>query len=377
VIDQVGAAAYVLRRLGDVQVVGTTRGISIVEAAIAAPAGQGYRTLRHQDGRMQYRTLGKTGLKISEIGFGCGTGAALMISGDPAEQKKAIARALELGVTYFDTAPIYGEMKSEINLGRVLKELDVKPIVVTKVALQIDELDDVHASTVKSVEASLQRLQRDAVEVVYLHNRIGTARAPKPDIGVGALLTVEDVLGPRGVLSGLEELRSRKLVQHFGCCSYGGDMAQLDKVIASDKFQAMLVHYSVLNQTAFAPPVPGSKVHNYGQVAAHAAARGMGIANLRVMEAGLLADNSREKADAVVSNKQRSHALDFLKDGDATLAPAAVRFALSNPAVSVALIGVSEVWHIEAAVAAAARGPLSADALAKIEAARGADFAVR
>jgi len=326
---------------------------------------------------MKYRTLGKTGLKISEIGFGCGTGAALMITGEPDEQKKAIARALELGVTYYDTAPIYGEMKSETNLGRVLRELDAKPIVVTKVALQIDELADVHASTVKSVEASLERLQRDAVEVVYLHNRVGSARAPKPDIGVGALLTVEDVLGPRGVLSGLEELRKRKLVQYFGCCSYGGDMAQLDKVIASDKFHAMLVHHSLLNQTAFRPPVPGSKIHNYGQVAAHAAARGMGIANLRVMEAGLLADNSREKSRAVEDGRQRSHALDFLKNGDPTLAPASVRFALSNPAISVALIGVSEMWHIEAAVAAAERGPLSAEQLEKIEAARIADFAVR
>jgi len=323
---------------------------------------------------MKYRTLGKTGLKISEIGFGCGTGAALMISGDPAEQKKAVARALELGVTYFDTAPIYGETKSESSLGRVLAELDAKPIVVTKVALQFEELDDVHAATVKSVEASLERLRRDAVQVVYLHNRVGKARAPKPDIGVGALLTVDDVLGPRGVVTGLEELRKRGLVQYFGCCSYGGDMAELDRVIASDKFQSMLVHYSVLNQTAFLPPVPGSKLHDYGQVAAHAAARGMGIANLRVMEAGLLANNSREKPDAVAANTQRSHALDFLRNGDATLAPAAVRFALSNPAISVALIGVSETWHIEAAVEAAARGPLSAEQLAKVEAARKSDF---
>ena len=259
----------------------------------------------------------------------------------------------------------------------MLQELDAKPIVVTKVALQFDELDDVHASTVKSVEASLERLRRDAVQVVYLHNRVGKARAPKPDIGVGALLTVDDVLGSRSVLSGFEELRRRNLVQYFGCCSYGGDMAELDKVIASDKFHAMLVHYSILNQTAFLPPVRGSAVHDYGQVAAHAAARGMGIANLRVMEAGLLANNSREKSRAVDDGRERSRALDFLRNGDANLAPAAVRFALSNPAISVALIGVSETWHIEAAVEAAKRGPLTSEQLAKVEAVRTADFAER
>jgi aryl-alcohol dehydrogenase-like predicted oxidoreductase len=326
---------------------------------------------------MQYRTLGRTGLRVSEIGFGCGTGAALMISGDPEEQKRAVGRALELGVTYFDTAPIYGELRSEINLGKTLRALGAKPVVVTKVALQFDELDDVHAATVKSVEGSLERLQRDAVEVVYLHNRVGPARAPKPDIGVGALLTVEDVIGPRSVATGLEELRRRKLAQFFGCCSYGGDMSELDKVIASDRFDAMLVHYSILNQTAFLPKVAGSKVHDYGEVAAHAAARGMGIANLRVMEAGLLANNSREQTTAVAQNQDRARSLAFLQNGDATLAPAAVRFALSNPAVSVVLIGVSELAHVEAAVAAEARGPLSAEQLRGIETARLADYAVK
>lgn len=326
---------------------------------------------------MQYRTLGKTGLRISEIGFGCGTGAALMIGGDPAEQKRAVARALELGITYFDTAPIYGERRSEANLGRVLKELDAKPVVVTKIALQIDELDDIQAAVIASVEGSLERLNRDMVEVVYLHNRVGKVRASKPDIGVGALLTVDDVLGSRGVLAGLEELRRRGLVRYFGCCSYGGDMAELDRLIESDRFDAMLVHYSILNQTAFLPAVPGSDIHDYGQTAAHAAKRGMGIANLRVMEAGLLADNSREKNEAVGVNRNRARALDFLRNGDPTLAPSAVRFALSNPAISVVLIGVSEVAHVEAAVAAAARGPLSAEQLARIEAARTADYAAR
>lgn len=326
---------------------------------------------------MQSRTLGRTGLRVSEIGFGCGTGAALMIGGDPAEQKKAVARALELGITYFDTAPIYGEFRSETNLGRVLRELGANPTVVTKIALQADELDDIPAAVVASVEASLERLGRDAVEVVYLHNRVGLARAPKPDIGVGALLTVEDVLGPRGVLTGLEQLRKRKLVRFFGCCSFGGNMGELDKVIASDRFDAMLVHYSMLNQTAFLPAIPGSTIRDYGQTAAHAAARGMGIANLRVMEAGLLADNSREKNAAVDVNRARAHALDFLRNGDATLAPSAVRFALSNPAVSVVLIGVSEVAHVDAAVAAAARGPLAPEVLAQIDAARVADYTAR
>lgn len=325
---------------------------------------------------MNYRTLGRTGLKISEIGFGCGTGAGLMVRDEAEAQKRAIARALELGITYFDTAPIYGNKTSETYLGRALRALDAHPVVVTKIALELADLDDVAASVVASVEGSLERLGRDVLDVVYLHNRVGTQRAPKPDIGVGALLTVEDVLGKGGIVEGLERLRKRGLVKHFGCCSFGGEMTELEKVAASGMFDAMLVHYSILNQTAFRGPVPGSTIHSYDGIAARAAARGMGIANLRVLEAGLLAGNSREKPGAALEeNQARTRALEFLRDDDASLAPAAIRFALSNPGISTVLVGISEIGHVDAAVSAQSLGPLPAAALTRIESARAKDFA--
>ena len=69
---------------------------------------------------MNYRALGRTGLKVSEIGFGCGNVGGLMIRGEHADQVKAVARAMELGINYFDTASQYGDGQSESNLGRVL-----------------------------------------------------------------------------------------------------------------------------------------------------------------------------------------------------------------------------------------------------------------
>lgn len=298
-----------------------------------------------------------------------------MIRDEPEAQKAAVARALELGITYFDTAPIYGDTRSETSLGRALQALDAKPIVATKVALELEQLDDIPAAVVASVESSLERLRRDMVEVVYLHNRVAGRRAAKPDVGVGALLTVDDVLGPNGVLVGLEKLRARGLVRFFGCCSYGGETPALDALVSSGRFEAMLVHYNLINQTAWLPPVPGSAIRDYGQIAARAAARGMGLSILRVLEAGLLAGNSRESGAASVdSNQKRMRALEPLRDGEATLAPLAIRFALSNPAVSTVLIGVSEVAHVEEAVAAALRGGLHADLLARIEAIRTVDY---
>lgn len=321
------------------------------------------------------RTLGRTGLQISEIGFGCGGGAGLMVGNDEEAQVAAVTRALERGINYFDTAPIYGKYRSERNLGRALQKLGAKPIVATKVALELVDLDDIAGAVVASVEGSLERLGRDMVEVVYLHNRVARERAAKPNIGVGALLTEDDVIGRGGVVEGFRRLRDRGLVKFFGCCSYGGEMSALERVIASDAFDALLVHYNIITQTAWLPPVPASHVQDHGCIGAHAAARGMGTSVLRVLEAGLLAGNSREvPSEKNNVERARARALTFLQGKDATLAPAAIRFALSNPGISVVLIGVSELKHVDEAVDAAERGPLSADELAAIEITRQRDF---
>ena len=72
---------------------------------------------------METRILGKTGLKVSVLSFGCGAVGGLMVKGTAADQERAVARALELGINYFDTAPMYGNGESERNLGRVLQNL--------------------------------------------------------------------------------------------------------------------------------------------------------------------------------------------------------------------------------------------------------------
>ena len=72
---------------------------------------------------MEKRRFGRTGLDLSVLGFGCGAVGGLMVKGDAADQERAVWRALELGINYFDTAQMYGDGQSEINLGRVLKAL--------------------------------------------------------------------------------------------------------------------------------------------------------------------------------------------------------------------------------------------------------------
>ena len=121
---------------------------------------------------MQYRTLGKTGLRLSEIGFGCGANAVLMVRASYEEQLKAVRHALDSGINYFDTAFAYGLGKSEENLGKILNELGASAIVSTKIRLEPEDMADVKSATVQAVEAGLDRLKRDSVNLIQLHNRI-------------------------------------------------------------------------------------------------------------------------------------------------------------------------------------------------------------
>src|SRR6186713_2665265 len=85
---------------------------------------------------MLMRVFGRTGMQLSLLGFGCGAVGGLMVRGDALDQERAIARALEAGVNYFDTAVQYGNGESEKNLGRVLQKLKpANAIVGTKVRL--------------------------------------------------------------------------------------------------------------------------------------------------------------------------------------------------------------------------------------------------
>ena len=106
---------------------------------------------------MQYRTIGKTGLRVSEIGFGCGNNAVLMVNASYEDQVKAVRHALDLGINYFDTAFAYGLGKSEENLGRILNQLNAPAVISTKIRLEADALTDIKAATIRETFAKRVR----------------------------------------------------------------------------------------------------------------------------------------------------------------------------------------------------------------------------
>ena len=96
---------------------------------------------------MDYRELGRTNLRVSALGFGCGNVGGLMIRGTRAERERAVARALDLGVNFFDTAPLYGDGVSEEHLGEALQAVKAHRIV---------ELEQVDAVSPEPAEAGLE-----------------------------------------------------------------------------------------------------------------------------------------------------------------------------------------------------------------------------
>lgn len=333
---------------------------------------------------MEYRALGTTGLRVSEIGFGCGKAAGLIIWGSREERRRAITRALELGINYFDTAPVYGDGLSELHLGQALRELGAHPIIGTKVALRAEDLEDISGAVIRSVDTSLGRLGRDSVDIVHLHNRVAIRRVPGARAAIGPLLSVDEVLGPGGVLEAFKELQREGKLRFFGCCAFGGEVPAVNQLIDSGGFHSLLAYYNILNPTAGGPAPPGFKGDDYGQVIDRAAARGTGVIVLRVLAAGALSGQEKQhplaRGGRSGTERQadvaRTRALGFLtQGGQYTLAQAAIRFALMKREVSTVLVGFSALSHLEEAVGCSGTGGLLPEELAHLEELYRSDFA--
>jgi len=304
-----------------------------------------------------------------------------MVFGTPAEQVSAVKRAWDLGITYFDTAPIYGEYASEENLGRALHEAGLRPHIATKVALELPDLEDIAGAVRRSVEDSLRRLRVEAVTLVQVHNRVGAARAARADLGVGALLTADDVLGP--VLETLQQLRQQGKMQAIGCCAWGGEVSAVNQVLDSGAFDTVLVGYSILNPTSGRTAPPGFQGRDFGNVIARAAERGTSAVVLKVLESGALSGAvaphptsalARRPSGEFAHNAERARSLRFLEREGQSMVQAAIRFALMHTSVGVVLVGFSAMDQIEEAAGASTGATLTHDDLARLEELYRSDF---
>ncbi|MGH7775405.1 MAG: aldo/keto reductase [Candidatus Binatia bacterium] len=322
---------------------------------------------------MEYRTLGKTDLRISEIGFGCGNNAVLMVRASHEEQLRAVRRALDLGINYFDTAFAYGLGKSEENLGKILNELGASAVVSTKIRLEPEAVADLKSATIQAVENGLKRLQRKYVDLIQLHNRVTLERNP----GKRFSLTPRDVVGPGGVLDGFKEMRDKGKVRHFGFSGLG-DPKALHEVIDSGELHSVQAYYNLLNPSGGQPVPQGFSALDYGGLIDRAASKGMGVAIIRVLAAGALTSDPTAGGGSspeplspgsdYALDLERAEKVKFLIGGDIkSLTQAAIRFALMKPGVSTVLVGFSNAAHIDEAVACSGASGLSQEALSSLK----------
>lgn len=321
---------------------------------------------------MDYRTLGRTGLKVSRLGFGCGAVGGILVQGERREMVRVVARAIELGVNYFDTAAIYGDGTSESNLGWTLEELRAEVVVGTKVQLAPAEMDHIGPAVINSVDRSLRRLRRDCLDLIQLHNFVGFERRPGE-----RWVSVVDV---HTAIEAFHRLHKQGKVRFWGINGLGNPDA-VRQALADDVYTVQSC-INLLNPTASVMAPTGFPFDDYGQLIQTAAQHDVGVIAIRVLAGGALSGSAGRHANAaqVVEPiaSAKSYAEDvalaqrfaFLAaDGYAgNLVEAAIRFAAFAPGVSTALVGISTMEQLEQAVAAIHAGPLPAQALARLSA---------
>ncbi len=311
---------------------------------------------------MEMRIFGRSGMHISILGFGCGAVGGLMVRGDPADQERAIGRALDAGVNYFDTAVQYGNGESERNLGRALKKLKPADVVVgTKVRVPPDTKSMAEV-VAKSLEGSLQRLGLERVDIFHLHNPITAA-------GGGDTLSTRQVL--EEVVPAFEALRRQGKTRLLGITAIG-DTSALHAVIDARIFDSAQVIYNMLNPSAATALPPDYPAHDYGRLFGHAQAAGVGVVGIRVLAGGALSGSAWRhpiaspppapigSAQNYEGDLRRAQRLAPLVEHGfaASIAEAAMRFCITHPAMGTILVGVATPQQFEDALSAVLKGPM-------------------
>ena len=292
---------------------------------------------------MNRRKLGRTGLEVSEIGYGAwGIGGSLWLGAQDDESLEALNRAVDLGVTLIDTALAYGDGHSEQLVGRVVRERDERIVVATKIPPKnrrwpapegIDPDEAFPADYVRGcTERSLRNLGLDAIDVQQFH------------------VWSDDWVGRGSWLEGIEALKAEGKIRAFGVSINDHEPANALKLIESGAVDTVQVIYNVFDQS------PEDELLDL------CAERGIGVLARVPFDEGALTgrigpdtefpdgdfrnhyfrdDRKQQVADHVQA------ILDDLGIEREQLPEVALRYVLSHPAVSAAIPGMRTVRNVE------------------------------
>jgi aryl-alcohol dehydrogenase-like predicted oxidoreductase len=311
---------------------------------------------------MEYAVLGRTGLQVSRVGFGGGGIGQVWGPTTEAESVRAIHRALELGVNFFDVAPAYGQGTAEAVLGRALQGRQESVVVATKVRLAA-EMHDIAGAVRTSVEASLRRLRREAVDVLHIHNRFTPRRGDRPHA-----LSADDALGP--VLDAYHQMQHTGKTRFIGISAMEPDVLTVRRILHSGHFDTVLAYYNLLNWTAQEPAPPGVSLWDNGQIIPLATSLNIGVIGIRSHAAGALSqqvDRPIPPETLLAHDVASAQTLGFLLEGPIrTLSQAAMVFCLMNRDIATTVPGVKNVAEMEELVGCVALPPIPPQHLTRL-----------
>ena len=229
------------------------------------------------------------------------------------------------------------------------------------------------ASTVAELlDASLQRLKMDHVDIFHLHNPITTA-------GGGEAISVAQVTSE--VVPAFEALRKAGKTRFLGITAVG-ETAALHQVIDAELIDSAQVSYNMLNPSAATALPANYPAQDYGRMFDHTQKAGVGVVGIRVLAAGALTGTAERHPTAspppAPIGSAHSYEMDLerarrlmplVTEGYAdSLAEAATRFAITHPAMGSILVGMATVEEFQASLAAVLKGPLPQAALDRLNA---------
>jgi hypothetical protein len=253
---------------------------------------------------MQYTTLGKTGLEVSRLGFGCMR--LPMTEKDEVDREKAIPmlhRAYDLGVNLYDTAVFYCQGDSQCVVGEAFEGRREEVVLSTK-NHHYDKNDP--DGWWEHLENSLERLRTDYIDI-YNHHGLNFDKYQNSVEGEGA------------IYEQMQKAKGQGLIRHI-CFSFHGPNEQLMKLVDTGRYDTVILQYNLLDR-------------HLEEGIAHAAESGMGVLVMGPVGGGRLGYPS-DKAASLVGEVKSTPDL-------------ALRFVLSNPNVSLALSGMSTMQMVE------------------------------
>ena len=299
---------------------------------------------------MQYRELGRTGIRVSVIGFGAwAIGGASAGSGTPLgwgrtsddESLAAIRRARDLGVNFFDTADSYGFGRSESLLGIVLSRTRQEVVLATKVGVIRSSSGDIRKDFSRqhifhAVDGSLKRLRTDYIDLYQVHN---------PSL---------DDLRREEIQEAMEMLQDAGKIRFWGVSVSTPEEGM--EVVQRGWGHALQVLYNVLNQAPARELFPAAKEKGYGVVARVPLASGLLTGKFRA-DTVFGGDDIRQnfltprRLEEVLARVDEAKSI--IGGTARTLSEGALRFVVANDAVSTTIPGARNVRQVEMNTAAA------------------------